>query len=137
MVFRHLAQAGQVCFTAGLNRVLEGACHQRNVAGGSDRRVCHHRIRTHLHGLRGLARPADARVDDHRNIGVLDDHLDEVTCAQALIRADHRAERHHACRARVLKTLRCDRVREHVRHDHKALLGQLFRGLDGLLVVWQ
>ena len=137
MIFRNLAQARQIRFTTRFDRLLERACHQRNIAGGSDGRISHHRVRAHFHGFRSLARTANTSVDDHRNIGILNDHFNEIACTQALIRADHRAQWHHASRTRVLKTLRRDRIGEHVRHDHEAFFCQLFRGFDGFLIVRQ
>ena len=91
----------------------------------------------HFHGFRSLARTANTSVDNHRNIGVLDDHFNEIACAQALIRADHRAERHYASRARVFKTLRAIGSGNMYGMTTKPSLASFFRGLDGLLVVWQ
>ena len=117
--------------------MLERAGHQRDVAGARDGRVRHHRVRAHLHGLGGLAGTPDARVDDHRHVRVRDDNLDEVAHAQSLVGADKRAERHHAGGAGLLKPLGRDRIGEHVRHHHEALLGEHLGGANRLLVVGQ
>ena len=81
----HFAKARQIRRTTSIDGVLERLSHQRDIASRGNGRVRHHRIRTHLHRIAGLARTADTSVDDDRHMRVGDDDFDEVTHAQAIL----------------------------------------------------
>ena len=127
----HFAKARQIRRTTSIDGVLERLSHQRDIASRGNGRVRHHRIRTHLHRIAGLARTSDTSVDDDRHMRVGDDDFDEVTHAQAHIGADQRTERHNGSGTGLLQLTGRNRVREHVGHDHEAFLGQHFGGSDG------
>ena len=110
----HFAKARQIRRTTSIDGVLERLSHQRDIASRGNGRVRHHRIRTHLHRIAGLARTADTSVDDDRHMRVGDDDFDEVTHAQAHIGADQRTERHNGSGTGLLQLTGRNRVREHV-----------------------
>ena len=70
-------------------------------------------------------------------MGIRDRDLDELLGAKALVRADRRAKRHDAGRARVGQIPGGVQVGIHVGHDDISLFCQDLRRLDGLVVVRQ
>ena len=68
---------------------------------------------------------------------VCDDDFDKITHTQTHVGTNQRAERHDGGRTSFFQLTGCDRVREHVGHDHEAFLGQHFSGTNGFGVVRQ
>ena len=58
----------------------------------------------------GIARGADAGIDDHRDLRVLDDFHDGVAVLDAEARADGRGQRHHGDAAHFLEAPREQRI---------------------------
>uniref|UniRef100_A0A0N4ZJ08 Biotin carboxylation domain-containing protein n=1 Tax=Parastrongyloides trichosuri TaxID=131310 RepID=A0A0N4ZJ08_PARTI len=125
----------QVGFTPGDDRVLHGAGHQQGIARLGDGRVHQDAVAAQLHGDGGVGGRADARVDKHRHLGLLDDQANVDRVLHPQPRADRRAQRHDGHGARVLQLARIDGVVGAIDHDLKALGGQQLQRPQGLFHV--
>ena len=78
---------------------------QHRIARRGDRGVHQHAVAAELHRDRRVGGGADAGVDQHRHLGVLDDDLQIPRIEDAHARTDQRGERHDRHAADVLETL--------------------------------
>ena len=104
--------------------LLHGARHQHRVARRGDGGVHQHAVAAQLHGDGGVGGGADAGVDDHRHLRLLDDELQVPGIEDAHARADQRGERHDGDAADRLEHLRHDRIVGGVHHHLEAFLHQ-------------
>ena len=68
---------------------------------------------------------------------LLNEDLDKFSGSQSLVGTDGGCQRHDSSCTGVHQISGHVQIRVHVRHDHKALLGQHLCGLDGFLIVRQ
>ena len=104
--------------------------HRGRVGGPGHRGGQKHGVATQFHRQRGIARGADAGVEDHRHAGGGDDHLDVVRVGDAQPGADRRAQRHHRRATGVLEPPGQHRVVVGVGQHHETVVDQLFCGAD-------
>ena len=74
---------GPVGQPSGLDAEPHGGGHRLGVLRAGDGRRQQHGVAAQLHRQRGVARGADAGVEDHRHVRLLDDQLDVVGIADA------------------------------------------------------
>ena len=87
-----LHPAGEIGEPPRLDRRLHRPRHQHRVLGLGDRGVHQHAVAAQLHRLRGVARGADAGVDQHRHARAFDDQPDGHAVLDSEPRADRRAQ---------------------------------------------
>ncbi len=94
--------------------------------------VHQHRLATQLHGDRCIGSGAHAGVDQHRDLGFLEDDAQVVGVADAQAGADQAGQRHYRDAADLGQLAGDDRVVAGVHHHVEAVLHQLLGGLEGL-----
>ncbi len=102
------------------------------IGGDRDRGVDEDGVAAELHGLGGMRRRAEAGVDDDGNGGLFDDDPDGVARADALVRADPRAERHDRRAPHLLQALGEDGVGADVRQHGEPVVGERLGGRERL-----
>ena len=116
---------------AGLAGHGHGPRHRRGVSSQGNGAVDQQGVCAHFHGLGGLAGHADTGVYHHGHLGVFDDQGDVGGVADALARADRRAQGHHGGAASLFESLGQEWIGIDVGQHCEALLHQLLSGRQG------
>ena len=89
------SEACFVALAAGHYGEAEGVGHGHGIVGDGDGCVHQHGVGTHFHGFGGVRRSAEAGVNHHRDVALLNDDLQQVAGNEPFVSAYRGGEGHH------------------------------------------